>query len=410
MKRLATSLSPNAESDDVHLATFLLAQPWKWQRGTTITDLEQAIGGFFRAHATTFESGRSALTAVIQALTIPKGSEIILQAFTCVAVPNSIRWAGCIPVYADVDPNTFTIDTVSLEKHLTPNTKAILIQHTFGIPADMDALIAFAKQHDLLVIEDCAHSFSSRWKGQLLGTFGDAAIFSFGRDKALSSVFGGVAITRRSDTHDRLRAIQSQAPLPSLGWVAQQLAHPLVLALGLTLYDIASLGKVCLEAAKRLHIISKAVEPKECLGEKPAWTSKRIPNALAILALHQWKKRERFDAHRRHIAGIYATQLNKKHLTLPTWSEHADPVLLRYPIRTANRNNIFKTASKARIQLGDWYTSPLAPSGVDEASVAYDRTNTPQAVALAQETLNLPTHIHISETDAQRIVDLINNI
>jgi dTDP-4-amino-4,6-dideoxygalactose transaminase len=410
MKRLVTSLSPNAEADDVRLATSLLAQPWAWQRGGAIADLERAIGGFFRAQATTFESGRSALTAVIQALNIPTGSDILLQAFTCVAVPNSIRWAGCVPVYVDANPNTFTIDIPSLEKHLTTKTKALLVQHTFGVPADMDALTAFAKQHNLLIIEDCAHSFSSRWNGQLLGTFGDAAIFSLGRDKALSSVFGGVAITRRSDIHNQLRSLQSQAPLPSLQWIAQQLAHPLVLALGITLYDIASLGKVVLETAKRLRIISKAVEPQERLGKKPTWTSKRMPNALAVLALHQWKKRERFDAHRRRIAEIYATQLDAKRFTLPITSEHADPVLLRYPIRTPNRDKIFHAASKAHIQLGDWYTSPLAPSGVDETAVAYNQASTPQAVALAQETLNLPTHIHISEADARRIVDLVNSI
>ncbi len=410
MKRLVTSLSPNAERDDVRLAASLLVQPWKWRQGSSITDLEQAIGGFFRSQATTFESGRSALTAVIQALNIPAGSEIILQAFTCVAVPNSVRWAHCIPIYADVDPNTFTIDPASIEKLITPKTKAILVQHTFGIPTDMNAIAEIARRHDLLVIEDCAHSFGSRLHGQLLGIFGDVAIFSFGRDKALSSVFGGVAITRRPDVHDRLRSLQKKAPLPSSHWIAQQLAHPIVLTFALTLYDVASLGKIFLEVAKRLHLISKAVEPMERRGERPAWIGRRMPNALAILALHQWKKRERFDAHRRRITNIYATHLDPTRVTLPTWSQDADPALLRYPIRTPHRDKLFVAAKKAHIQLGDWYTSPLAPEGVDENTVGYDRATTPQAVALAQETLNLPTHIHISEEDAQRIIELVNTV
>ncbi len=410
MKRLVTSLSPNAERDDVWLAASFLVQPWKWQQGPSITDLEQAVGSFFRAQATTFESGRSALTAVIQALDLPARSEIILQAFTCVAVPNSIRFANCTPVYADVDISTFTLDLVSIERLITPNTKAILVQHTFGLPANMDAIMQLARQHNLLVIEDCAHSFSSRWQGQLLGTFGDAAILSFGRDKALSSVFGGVAITRRSDAHDRLRRLQAQAPLVSLSWIAQQLAHPLVLALALKTYDIASLGKILLEIAKRLRLISKAVEPQERRGERPTWIGRRMPNALAILALHQWKKRERFDAHRRHIANIYATHLDPTRVVLPIWSQDADPTFLHYPIRTSHRDKLFVAAKKARIQLGDWYTSPLAPEGVDENAVGYDRAATPQAVTLAEDTLNLPTHIHINEEDVQRIVELINTI
>lgn len=410
MNRIVTSLSPNAEHDDVRLAASLLMQPWKWRQGPSITDLEQAVGSFFRSQATSFESGRSALTAAIQALNIPGGSEIMLQAFTCVAVPNSVRWAGCIPAYADVDPDTFTINVTSLKKHLTSKTKAILVQHTFGIPADMDAIMTFAKQHNLLVIEDCAHSFGSRWRGQLLGTFGDAAIFSFGRDKALSSVFGGIAITRRPEVHGRLRNLQKQAPTPSFRWIAQQLAHPLVLALALKLYDVISLGKVCLEIAKRLRIISKAVEPTERRGERPTWTGRRMPNALAVLALHQWKKRERLDAHRRRITDTYATELDQTRFALPKWSPDADPTLLRYPIRTSKRDEIFEAANRARIQLGDWYTSPLAPEGVDERAVDYNRATTPQAVALARETLNLPTHIHISEEDARRIVELINQI
>ncbi len=410
MKRLVTSLSPNAERDDVSLAESLLLRPWQWRTGSSIIDLECAVGEFFGARATSFESGRSAITAIIQALNIPPGSEIILQAFTCVAVPNSIRWADCVPVYVDVHPNTFTMDLPALETHITPKTKAILIQHTFGIPVDMDAVMKLARRHSLLVIEDCAHSFSSRWNGKLLGTFGDAAIFSFGRDKALSSVFGGVAITRQRDLSEKLQAIQHHAPLGSRFWIIQQLVHPLVLAFALTVYDLGSLGKIMLETAKRLHIISKAVEPKERRGQQPAWAGRRMPNALAILALHQWKKRERFDAHRRHLTNIYATKLDQTRFTLPRWSKDADPALLRYPVRTSRRDEILKAASRAHIQLGDWYTSPLAPTGVDEAALSYDRCGTPQATALAQEILNLPTHVHISEADAQRIVELVNAV
>lgn len=371
-------------------------------------DLEHSLGAFFRSEAVTFESGRSALTFALQALNIPAGSEVILQAFTCVAVPNSLRWAGCVPVYADPDPKTFTMDIADLDRLVTSKTRALLVQHTFGISADMDAVMAFAKRHNLFVIEDCAHSFGSRWKGQLLGTFGDVAIFSFGRDKALSSVFGGVAITRRKEIADQLRALQQSSPLPSFPWIAQQLLHPMVMAISLACYDALGLGKIVLEMAKRLRFISKAVEREERKGRRPEWTGRRMANALAILALHQWKKRERFDAHRRRITEIYQTELDHARVTLPVWPSQADPALLRFPIRSSRRNSIFAAARNARIQLGDWYTSPLAPEGVDHAAVGYSPTTTPEAVRLAKETLNLPTHIHLSEEDARRIVKLVN--
>ncbi len=407
MSRLVTSLSPNVERDDIRLAASLLFKPREWRTGHAITDLEQAVGGFFHTQAITFESGRSALTAAIEALNLPENSEIILQAFTCVAVPNSIRWANCLPIYADIDPNTFTINPNAIETHITPNTRAILIQHTFGIPAHMDKLMEIARKHNLLVIEDCAHSFGSRWNGQLLGTFGDVAIFSFGRDKSLSSVFGGVALTKNPDLAHRLRKLQTQSPIATNTWIVQQLLHPLVLALSLKTYDLFSLGKMILELAKRLRLISKAVEPQERQGKRPAWTGRRLPNALAILALHQWKKRERFDAHRRTLTQIYQQELKHPDIIHPNWTKEADPALLRYPIRTTKRDILFKAAIPAKIQLGDWYTSPLAPEGTTEQAVNYDRTQTPFAVALSKDTLNLPTHINISESDAKKICTLI---
>lgn len=409
MSRLVTSLSPNVERDDIRLAASLIFKLGKWQTGHTITDLEQTMGKFFHAQAITFESGRSALTAAIQALNLPKHSEIILQAFTCVAVPNSIRWANCIPIYADVNPNTFTIDPRAIETLITPNTRAILIQHTFGIPAQIDTLMELAHKHKLIVIEDCAHSLGSRWNGQLLGTFGDVAIFSFGRDKSLSSVFGGVALTRDTSIATRLRSQQTQAPIPIKHWVLQQLLHPLILALSLKTYDTLSFGKIILEVAKRLHLISKAVEPQERQGKRPTWTGHRLPNALALLALHQWKKRERFDTHRRTLTQIYQQELNHPDIIHPNWAKEADPALLRYPIRSPKRDLLFKAAASAKIQLGDWYTCPLAPEGTDEQAVRYDRTKTPSATSLSKETLNLPTHINISPSDAKKICTLIKN-
>lgn len=410
MKRLVTSLSPNAEADDVRLAVHLLLQPWKWRERDATAHLEHTVGVFFRSEAITFESGRTALTAALQALHLPPGSEVILQAFTCVAVPNSIRWAGYTPVYADVDADAYTLAPQTLAPLITSRTRAILIQHTFGIPADMDALMKFAKEHGLAVIEDCAHSFGSRWRGQLLGTFGDVAIFSFGRDKALSSVFGGVTLTRRTDVAQDLRKIQSSFPLPSFLWIAQQLMHPLVLAASLRFYDVGGLGKVILEAAKRLHLISKAVESEERQGVRPKWTNRQLCFPLAQLALHQWRKRERFDAHRRRLTQIYTSLFAHTALQLPRLSPHADSALLRYPIRSLRRDQLFQAARGARIQLGDWYTSPLAPEGVNMAAVGYQPDHTPVARKLAQETLNLPTHIHIREEDAHRIAALIKAV
>ncbi|KXK11813.1 MAG: L-glutamine:2-deoxy-scyllo-inosose aminotransferase [Microgenomates bacterium OLB23] len=123
-----------------------------------------------------------------------EGDEVLLQGFTCVAVPNAVVWNGLKPVFVDVDDHYNLVD--DLESYIGPNTKAIIVQHTFGIAANMKAIALAAKKHNLFIIEDCAHALGGMYASQPLGSFGDVSIVSFGRDKVVSSVFGGAALTK----------------------------------------------------------------------------------------------------------------------------------------------------------------------------------------------------------------------
>src|SRR3989344_3390858 len=178
-KIISCALSPNTEIDDVFLALQTICTPWKWKYGKAIDKVEKKLG------AITFNSGRSAFLALLEAFDIGEGDEVSVQAFTCVAVPNSVLWAGAKPVFADID-ETYNIDPKDIEKKITKKTKAIVVQHAFVIPADMNAILALSKKHNVFVIEDFAHTMSIPMRG-------DAAFFSFGRDKVLSSVWGGAA-------------------------------------------------------------------------------------------------------------------------------------------------------------------------------------------------------------------------
>ncbi len=193
-KPITISLSPNTEADDVFLAVKTIIQPLLWKTGKATSDAEQWFRNYFSVEqAVSFNSGRSALLAILKAFGIGEGDEVLVQAFTCVAVPNSVLWAGAKPVFVDIDA-TLNMDPKDAEKKITKNTKALIVQHTFGVPAQMDKIIALAKKHHLILIEDCAHALGATYKGKKVGTFGDAAFFSFGRDKVVSSVFGGMAI------------------------------------------------------------------------------------------------------------------------------------------------------------------------------------------------------------------------
>jgi dTDP-4-amino-4,6-dideoxygalactose transaminase len=150
--------------------------------------------GYVRTCST--EYGRMALYFILKAMDLPRGSEIIVPALTFWVVPEIARVAGLTPVFADIDPATFTLCPRAVERAITPNTRAILPTHLYGLACDMDPILELARKHDLKVIEDCAHSLGATYKGRMVGTLGDASFFSFQAFKPLNTFGGGLAWTR----------------------------------------------------------------------------------------------------------------------------------------------------------------------------------------------------------------------
>ena len=137
-----------------------------------------------------------------------------MQAFTCNAVPNPVLWAGLKPVYVDCDEKTFNIDKEDLKKKITPRSRVLIVQHTFGLPADMDAISEICRKNNLILIEDCAHSLGAEYKNKKVGTFGKAAFFSFSRDKVISSVYGGMAVTEDHELTKKIKEYQLKIGYP----------------------------------------------------------------------------------------------------------------------------------------------------------------------------------------------------
>ena len=117
--------------------------------------------------------------AILKALDVGDGDEVILPGYTCVMDVNPIKYLGAKPVYVDIDPITYNLDVSLLEETITPQTKVIVAQHTYGYPCEMDAIMAIAARHDLPVVEDCCLALGSKYKGKTCGTFGAAAYWSF---------------------------------------------------------------------------------------------------------------------------------------------------------------------------------------------------------------------------------------
>jgi dTDP-4-amino-4,6-dideoxygalactose transaminase len=419
---LFTNLAPNTQFLDAIKAVFLILTPWRFKKGGASLKVEKMFSEMLPGHtAFTFESGRTSLHAILTAMDIRNGDEVLLQAYTCVAVPEPILWVGATPVFVDCD-ETLTMSIPDLEKKITPKTKAIIIQHTLGMPANLDLIMQIAKSKELMVIEDCAHALGARYNNQIVGTFGDASFFSFGRDKVVSSVFGGVAVTKNKILADAISKIQSEYPTPSYGWIFQQLLHPPIMWLGKKTYRFG--GILLIGIAKTFGITSKAVQSQEKQGIRPTFALKRMPNALALLALRQLKKLECFNSHRQSLAKLYQELLSPLQISsqlssltsrdLPINRLTDQPINqsihLRYTIWTDKREEIYTACKKEGILLGDWYDTVIAPRGVNYEKINYHQGSCPNAERIAKGTLNLPTDIHTSASDVKKIVKIIESV
>ena len=152
-----------------------------------------------------FWKGRVSLYAILKAIGIKEGNEIILPAFTCVVAVNPIIYLGAKPVYVDIDPITYNIDASGIEKKITQKTRAILAQNTFGLAPDLDRIFEQANKYKLMVIEDCAHGFGGFYKGRPNGTVADASFFSSQWNKPFSTGLGGFAFTKEPRIADKLK-------------------------------------------------------------------------------------------------------------------------------------------------------------------------------------------------------------
>lgn len=401
---IASGLSPNTEVSDVLLASGVLLSPWNYFSGDSVAKLEQWFRNYFTvSYAVSFNSGRSAFYSLLKVLGIGVGDEVILPAFTCVAVPNAVVWAGAKPVYVDILKDT-TIDPSKIEKKITSKTKAILVQHTFGIPAQLDEIKKIAKAHKLLIIEDCAHTIGGSYKGKKLGTFGDAAFFSFGRDKAFSSVFGGMAITNDKNIGNNLRQFQKKQEYPNFFWIVQQLLHPISFAFILPLYNVFSIGKVLLVSLQRLHLLSKPVTPGEKQSKRSELNIRKMPNALCVLAFSQLKRLQKYNNKRISIAKQYRTELSPLGIEMPSY-DHIP--YLRVPILVSDRDDWTQLFKKNNMQPGHWYSNEIDPKGVLFEKIHFNPSLYHETRYVADHIVNLPTYPRLSTSDVKKVIALI---
>ena len=369
-------------------------------------ELIQKIEQYFGRKCVLFDGGRSALYAILSNLDKDGRDEVILQAFTCVVVPNAIRLAGYKPVFVDTEPDSVNMSVADLKSKITPKTRAVMVQHTFGFPDKIDEIKNICEEKNIHLIEDLAHSLSGRFKDRLLGTFGDSAFLSFGSGKVITSGCGGAVITDDDALYTRVKSFEES--LKYLLWTEtfKQINRIIFFTISKPFYFILHIGKAFIYFLRITGMTPITVTDDEKRGNLEKVRLFRLPNSLAHLALIQWEKLEKFLDHRRSLASIYESKLNfGKRLKFNDGSSY-----LHYPILVSNPKKIFSFLKKNHIQLiHEWEDGVLYPKGSNLYSAGYVDGTCPNAKKLGESVLTLPVSPTIKSSEAKDIINLLND-
>jgi dTDP-4-amino-4,6-dideoxygalactose transaminase len=359
--------------------------------------------------AFSFWKARVALYTALKALGIGPGDEIIMPGYTCVMNVNPIKYLGVKPIYVDIEPDTFNINPDLIETKITPRTKVILAQHTYGYPCDMDKILVIAQRHNLAVIEDCCLSLGSTYRERLVGTFGRAAYFSFQWNKPITTGLGGMLITadeilakeiqRLRDTEMCRPSSKDTAVLAAELIVHQLFIYPRTAALAQRIFRFL---------AKKGYIVGSYSTTEYTPTMAPDFF-KAMSSVQASWGFGRANKIDQNIAHRRKMAELYDELLPQKGFPSQTYDKSVmNPVLVRYPLRIQEKNEALKQAASAGVELGSWFECPLHQIETSFDQYDYTPGMCPEAEKASREVVNLPVHPRAGEKTVRRTVEFIN--
>jgi dTDP-4-amino-4,6-dideoxygalactose transaminase len=303
-------------------------------------------------------TGTSALHLALLAAGVRPGDEVITVPFTFVATVAAIGYIGARAVFVDIDPATFTIDVAQIEQAITSRTKAIVPVHLYGQPADMDPIVAIARRHGLVVIEDACQAHAAAYKGRPVGSLGDAACFSFYPGKNLGAYGeGGMVVSSSASFARELRMLRD--------WGAE----------------------------KKYHHVLKGFN----------YRMDGIQGAILRVKLRHL---ERWTEARRSHARDYAQLLADSGVALPQEASYARHVFHVYAVRTDDRQALQRTLQANGVGSGIHYPIPvhLQPAYSD---LGYTAGAFPESERAADEVLSLPMYPELSRTKLELVAAAI---
>jgi perosamine synthetase len=266
-------VQPKLDGNELEYVTDCIQSGWISSQGKYVRQFEEQFGEYVGCrHTLAVSNGTVALHLALVALGIGPGDEVIVPDLTFAASVNAILYTGAIPVLVDVDPKTMVMTPDRAAIAVTSRTRAILPVHLYGYPVEMDRMMRLANTHDLLVIEDCAEAIGSRYKGSHVGTFGDAAMFSFFGNKTITTGEGGMVLFRDVAAYRRANMLRDHGMSPERRYWHEEVGFNYRLTNIQAAVGVAQLEKIDVLVSRKLWI---AEEYRKRLGDI---TELRLPN------------------------------------------------------------------------------------------------------------------------------------
>jgi dTDP-4-amino-4,6-dideoxygalactose transaminase len=347
--------------DDVYAVMKNIIENGHYILGPHVTDLEKRLAQYHGVRdAIGVASCTDALHLAIDALGIEQGDEVITTPFTFFASVEAILYTGAVPVFVDIEPDTFNINTREIEAHITKKTKAILPVHLFGHPVDMKKIMHIAKKHRLRVIEDCAQAIGAKSHDKKVGSFGDAGCFSFYPSKNLGGFGdGGMVTLNNARVAEKIRALRNHG--------------------------------------------SRGSYRHETVG-----FNSRLDELQAGILLVKLNRLEEYTQKRRQNAALYSHLLSSM-VTCPVEREGSYHVFHQYTIRSPKRNAIQQRLKENGIASVVYYPVPLHLQKALKF-LGYRKGEFPVTEKASKEVLSLPMFPELEASTIQKIADVIRDV
>jgi len=356
------------DENDLEAVNEVLTSGMYWSSGSKISDFENLVKDYLGAeYCVAFNSGGSALYALMIAYGYQPGDEIIVPSFTFIGTAYTPLYVGAKPIFADIEPDTYGLDPEDVKEKITSRTKAIIPIHYGGTPCKIEALREISSDQNLVLIEDAAEAFGAKEGRKPLGTFGDSSIFSFCQNKVFTTAEGGCVVTDNNELWRRLGHIVS--------------------------YGRESKGD---------YFSTNSGIDYVTLGYN--W---RLSTILAALGISQIKKVEKLIKMRREKAGIYNKHLCELHqIRVPNDSGESYSVYQLYTIRLIDenysRNSLQEYLTRKGI-LSKIYFDPIHEYSIFK-NLGYEGIDLPNTDKISSEVLSLPIYPHMTQDELNYVI------